>query len=226
MEQQVQSSAKVRVLVLHDDAIVAFGLRATLAQRSDFQVLSGTPDRLTEPVSDVIVCDHQNGISIAQTARRETGTQAMPTPRILVYGAALGDQPVRRALQAGIHGYVHPDCPLDELTHALRCVASGRRFVSTQLAQHLAASFSHSDLTRRELDVLDCLSAGHCNKSIARELGISVATVKAHVQAIMTKLNATSRTQVVSVALQRGFVNLTEQSAAAAPAKAGQPLTP
>jgi DNA-binding NarL/FixJ family response regulator len=90
-------------------------------------------------------------------------------------------------------------------------LASGRRYLSASVAQHIAESLTHATLTPREHEVLDCLATGQCNKTIARHLEISVTTVKAHVQAIMGKLDASSRTHAVSIAAQRGLVGLGER---------------
>jgi DNA-binding NarL/FixJ family response regulator len=78
----------------------------------------------------------------------------------------------------------------------------------------MADSLTREALTAREAEVLDLLACGQCNKSIARQLDIAVGTVKAHVKAIMAKLDASSRTQAVSVAAQRGLVSLAQRPAA------------
>jgi len=206
MEHDAKHPSRLRVLVAHEDAIVAFGLRASLEPRDDLLVQLGAPTPAAGLSCDVVICDHRTGLAMAKLPPTAKAAAPARAPRVLVYGHAVGDQPLRQALQGGIQGYVHPGCAPDELAHALYCVASGRRFVSAALALQLAASLSHTELTAREREVLDWLCAGHCNKSIARALGISVATVKAHVQSIMGKLDAGSRTQVVRVALQRGLV--------------------
>ena len=98
------------------------------------------------------------------------------------------------------------DASLEETLRGVRAVAQGQRFLSAAVADRVAASFVYAPLTPRETDVLDGLGAGHCNKAIARQLGISVGTVKAHVSAIMDKMNAGSRTGAVRVAAQRGLL--------------------
>jgi DNA-binding NarL/FixJ family response regulator len=219
MEHLPSRTEDVRVLILHRDAILAFGLSATLHAQHDFQVQQGVHDHSSERDFDVIVCDPETGLALAPSMRPRSGDAPARGARVLVFGPVSGESSVRRAMEAGVHGYVDADGPVDELARGVRVVAKGQRYLSASVAQRLAESLTHAALTPREIDVLDWLAAGQCNKSIARQLGISVATVKAHVQAIMVKMDATSRTQAVSIAAHRGLVGLTEQPAARAPAR-------
>lgn len=217
MEHLPACTEGVRVLILHRDAILAFGLNATLHAQHDFQVQQGVRDHSCERDFDVIVCDHETGVALAPSMRQRGCGAQEACARILVFGPVSAESCVRRALEAGVHGYVNADSPIDELARGVRVVAKGQRYLSASVAQRLAESLTHAALTPREIDVLDWLAAGQCNKSIARQLGISVATVKAHVQAIMIKMDATSRTQAVSIAAQRGLVGLADHAPARVP---------
>ncbi|RYF54109.1 MAG: response regulator transcription factor [Comamonadaceae bacterium] len=128
--------------------------------------------------------------------------------RVLVHTESASDFHVRHALSVGVHGYVVPGTAAAELLQCVRAVAAGQRYLSADVAHRLAESLSYAALTPRESDVLAGLSGGQCNKLIARQLGISVTTVKAHVNAIMKKMSVESRTQAVSVAAQRGLVRI------------------
>jgi DNA-binding NarL/FixJ family response regulator len=121
---------------------------------------------------------------------------------------------VRGALEQGVHGYLPLDRGIDEFVHGVRTVARGSRYLAPSTAQCMADSLTREALTAREAEVLDLLACGECNKSIARQLDIAVGTVKAHVKAIMGKLDASSRTQAVSVAAQRGLVSMSERQVA------------
>ena len=83
----------------------------------------------------------------------------------------------------------------------------GLRYLGLEVSQRMADSLTRETLTARESEVLRLLAAGLCNKSIASRLLIGVGTVKAHVRGIMGKLGASSRTQVVTIAAQRGLVD-------------------
>jgi DNA-binding NarL/FixJ family response regulator len=196
----------IRVLVLHPEAIVSFGLVAALAAHADLQVSAGQPiegpQRHAE--ADVIVCEHDIGLGLAKAADRRLA--AGQRPRLLIVGAPHLQQGVHLALAAGVHGCMLQGCPVEELVQGVRSVALGQRFMSAAVAQNLSICLNRAVLTGRESEVLVLLGRGYCNKSIGRELGIALGTVKTHVKAIFFKLDARSRTQAVSVALQRGLV--------------------
>jgi DNA-binding CsgD family transcriptional regulator len=108
---------------------------------------------------------------------------------------------------------------IDELLLCLKTVASGRTYVCQAAAQHVANSIIQPTLTSREEGVLQLLALGFCNKLIAKELGIAVGTTKAHVRAIMSKLDAATRTEAARVAAERGFLNATWNSRGTLPTR-------
>lgn len=203
---QALTDHPTRVLVLHAEAIVGFGLAAALAAQAGIEVQVGTlPDLSPAPHGfDVVVCDYDTGLGLA----RATRPQPLPrdAARVLLMTAQDREQAVRLALECGVHGYMLQGCPVEEFVTGVRTVARGQRFLSLAVAQRMADSMTREALTCREREVLDLLACGQCNKSIARDLEIAVGTVKAHVKAIMAKLGAHSRTQAVSIAVQRGLV--------------------
>jgi DNA-binding NarL/FixJ family response regulator len=95
---------------------------------------------------------------------------------------------------------------LSELVRAVLTLAQGRRYLSASISQQVADSFTREPLTARESQVLGLLAEGLCNKMIGRQLAIQAGTVKSHVKGILTKLEAASRTQAVSIAARRGLV--------------------
>ena len=141
---------------------------------------------------------------LADSVRPEHHTLA--AARILVLTTNDREVDIRRAIKAGIHGYIILGGPLDELIEGATAVANGLRYVSRSVAQRMADSLTHTPLTSREIEVLSLVVAGECNKAIARELQIELNTVKSHMTAIMTKLGATSRTQAARIAATRGLV--------------------
>lgn len=194
-------SHRTRVRVQHADAVVAAGLAAALRANPEFEIcndLKATPS--------LVICDYSTGLRLAQSNRELGRPQAMT--RLLVLTTQDREQVVRHALQSGVHGYLLTCTRVEELLDAVRAVAEGKSFVGLDLARRMADSITREALTAREAQVLNLLSAGHGNKVIACRLGIAVGTVKTHVNAIMTKLGVNSRTHAVSVAAQRGLVNL------------------
>ena len=126
--------------------------------------------------------------------------------RILILTANDREADIRRAIEAGIHGYILLGGPLDELIDAATAVANGLRYVSRSVAQRMADSLARTSLTLRETEVLSLAAGGESNKAIARDLAIKAGTVKSHMTAIMSKLGASSRTHAVSIAAARGLV--------------------
>jgi DNA-binding NarL/FixJ family response regulator len=95
-----------------------------------------------------------------------------------------------------------------ELFDTVRSVAAGERRLLPEVAVEIAAHAGSEDLTDRELSVLRAIAKSCSNKIIGADLGISEQTIKNHVQSILGKLEASERTHGVTIALQRGFIDL------------------
>jgi DNA-binding NarL/FixJ family response regulator len=114
---------------------------------------------------------------------------------------------VRAAIEAGVDGYLPLACSIDELVAGLRTLGRGDRYVSQHAAQKMVDSMMRESLTMRETDVLRLVAQGQCNKSIARELDITLGTVKSHLGSIFGKLSCSSRTQAIGIAIERGLID-------------------
>jgi two-component system NarL family response regulator len=113
---------------------------------------------------------------------------------------------IRRAIEAGVQGYLLLGGTLDELVAGVTAVAKGMRYLCRSVAERMADSLTRTPLTSRETEVLQLVARGESNKEIARRLRIELGTVKSHMSAIMTKLNASSRTHAAGIAATRGLV--------------------
>src|SRR5258707_13554386 len=96
----------------------------------------------------------------------------------------------------------------EELEDAIRKVHAGSRRIPAQVAERLAERMGSSDLTGREIEVLQEIVAGNSNKAIANRLNITETTVKSHINNILSKLGVRDRTQAATTAFKRGLVNL------------------
>jgi two-component system NarL family response regulator len=130
-----------------------------------------------------------------------------PAARIIVLTTFDGDEDIYRAVQAGAQGYLLKDMFFEELEAAIRKVHAGARLIPGSVAERLAARMSSSELTGRELEVLRHIVDGKSNKEIGNTLNISEATVKSHINNILSKLGVSDRTQAATTALQRGIVH-------------------
>jgi two-component system NarL family response regulator len=145
----------------------------------------------------------KSGVEAVADIRRD-----FPAARIIILTTFDGDEDIYRALQAGARGYLLKDMFGDDLTGAIRAVHAGRTHIPAPIAQRLADRMGGPDLTPREMDVLKLIVGGRSNKEIGRELFISEATVKTHINSLLSKLGVTDRTQAATTALQRGIVHL------------------
>ena len=118
------------------------------------------------------------------------------------------DEEIYGALQAGAMAYLVKSVQRDELMTAIRKAAAGQRHIPPEVAARLADRVARSQLSAREIEVLRLLVSGRRNREIAGALEITEGTVKLHVSSILEKLGADDRTEAVTVALQRGIVQL------------------
>jgi len=146
---------------------------------------------------------------------RMTGVEAVsaihtdfPDARFVVLSTFGGDEDIHRAITAGVQAYLTKDVLGDDLTKAIRAVHSGCTYFPPSIAATMKARVSHSELTKRELEILRLIIQGLSNKQIAYTVGIATYTVNNHVKSILGKLGASDRTQAATSAIARGIVHL------------------
>lgn len=194
----MQFDTRTRVQIAHCDAIVSAGLAALLGDNADMQVVHDIAQ------ADVLILDHKGALE--HMRRCADAPHQEHRARVLIVTQLEREWEVRTAMMAGVHGYLLQSCPADQLLAAVRTLSRGMRYLSADLSRCVADSFTRIGLTNRETDVLQLPAQGQCNKSIARELGIGVGTVKTHVKGLFDKLGATARTHAVVLATRRGLV--------------------
>ncbi|MGC1295917.1 MAG: response regulator transcription factor [Alloacidobacterium sp.] len=203
----------IHIMVVDDHHIVRQGLVALIGTIPDMKVVAEAADGVQAVESyrkhspDVTLMDlrlpNKNGVDAIIEIRRE-----FPGARIIVLTTFDGDEDIYRALQAGAKGYLLKGMNADELTEAIRVVHAGKSRIPAVVAERLAERMGGPSLTGRELDVLKRIVGGRSNKEIAGDLFISEATVKTHINSILSKLGVSDRTQAATTALQRGIVHL------------------
>ncbi|TWD73594.1 LuxR family two component transcriptional regulator [Variovorax beijingensis] len=196
---------QIHVAVAHRDPYVAAGIASLLRSRADFVVRSGLADIEGDGDSvDVLVTDYATGVHKATNGPPGRGGPASKS-FLVVTDQSTGWQ-IRRAVDAGVRGYLLHDCSAEELSDAVRCVAEGRRYLSSPVADQLLDNLSSAAPTARELEVLQLMAEGLANKDIGRRLDIGEGTVKAHVKAILRKLRKPTRIAAISEAFRRGLL--------------------
>jgi len=204
---RLEENSPANVLTLHPDALVRAGIVASLRQHGGFQIFEEGPDRTPWDANriDVVIADHHQAMRLTGAAAQGTAG-SLAYARILVLTSDDCEADIRRALEAGIHGYLVLGGPLSEFIEAVTALARGVGYLGRSVAQRMAVSLTRASLTSREIDVLQLVVAGESNKAIARRLRIEVGTVKTHMNGILGKLNATSRTQAAAIAVTQGIV--------------------
>jgi len=202
------SLESINVFVWLAEPLLRAGVRATLGNTPLLRVMDSP-----EPWgggAHVVITDWASALLIAQRVNCPGIPSLSPHSRILVISSQAREHAVASALRMGVHGVILSRCTADELVAAVQVLAQGSPYVCPEIAQRLAVNCSRDDLTAREEEVLKLLARGQCNKTIARHLGIAVGTVKTHVKGIMSKLEASSRTEAASIAAEKGIVDVPE----------------
>ncbi len=160
----------------------------------------------SELTPDVVLMDLRMPLMDGIAAIRAIRAVA-PAARIVALTTYEGDADIYRALQAGACGYLIKDTLGREVLAAIIAAAGGHRVIPADVANRLAEFTPRDDLTPRELDVLRYATRGMPNKDIARLIGRTSQTVKAHLKHVMAKLGAANRTEAVTLALKRGIIH-------------------
>lgn len=203
----------VRVLIVDDHPVVRYGLAAIIRLQPDMEVVGEAESGedacriCLESEPHVVLMDLRlPGLSGVQAIR--TIRQTNPAVRFIVLTTYDGDVDIRRALDAGAQAYLLKAMSHLEVTAAIRKVHAGARVIPQSVSKALAARPPQSQLSPREIEVLELIASGHSNKEIGRALGITEATVKWHVNLILDRLDVADRTAAIVAALQRGIIHL------------------
>jgi DNA-binding NarL/FixJ family response regulator len=146
-----------------------------------------------------------DGIGVLQALQKKESP-----PRVIVLTSFEKDEEIYRAIRAGAQGYLLKDTTESEMVAAIYVVDAGKRYIPRHIAARLADRMMRSDLTAREVQILERLAQGSTNKQIASALDISDNTVRHHVNNIMGKLQVSDRTEAVATAIRRGVLSGTD----------------
>jgi DNA-binding NarL/FixJ family response regulator len=213
----------IRVIIADDQALVRGGFHSILAGQDDIEVVGEAADgnetvELVERLQpDVVLMDiRMPGIDGLEATRRIVA-RGIAT-RVLVLTTFDVDDYVYEAMKAGASGFLLKTTPPRQLADAVRTVAAGDALLAPSITRRLVEQFVRrpppgatvppalEELTERERDVLRRLARALSNAEIAAELVVSEATVKSHVNRILTKLNLRDRAQAIVLAYETGLV--------------------
>jgi len=216
------TSSVIRTLVVDDHPVVRYGIKHMLDAESDIEVvgeldnINGIGKVLSELRPDVVLLDLELEETHGVDALRQFREEA-PGMHVIIYTSHDDEERIIQAAELGVDGYLLKGCPKEEIISAIRSVHDGgtalEASVASTLMHHMHRRSSRKELpaihfSKREKQVLELLAAGKTNRDIGVKLFISESTVKFHVHAILSKLDANNRTEAVSIAAHQGIIDL------------------
>lgn len=212
----------IKTIIVDDHPVVRFGVRQILSASDNIEVVGEM-----ENVDNLIRTLAETGAEIVLLDLELEGTQGLdalrlmrenaPDVKVIIYTSHDEEERIVQAAELGVDGYLLKGCGQRELVNAIENVSTGgialESTVAGKLMQHMnrRSAASEADTVRfskREAQVLELIASGKTNRDIGEKLFISESTVKFHVHAILNKLDASNRTEAVSIAAQLGLVEL------------------
>jgi DNA-binding NarL/FixJ family response regulator len=214
----------LKVLIVDDQALVRTGFRMILEAEADLEVVGEAGDgaeaiaeaRRLEP--DVVLMDVRMPELDGIEATRRLLANGDGRTKVVMLTTFDMDEYVYDALRAGASGFLLKDVPPEQLIDGIRAVAHGDALLAPSITRRLIEEFVRrpppgsssppelESLTERELEVLRLIAKGLSNEEIAKQLFVSMATVKTHITHILTKLQLRDRVQAVVLAYESGLV--------------------
>lgn len=199
----------IRIVLAEDQAMVRGALIALLKLEVDFEVVADAADGesawnlIQQHQPDVLVSDIEmpklTGLELAQRVNDDAGNT-----RVVIVTTFARAGYLRRALDAGVRGYLLKDSPSAQLADAIRQVHRGNRVIDPQLA--MAAWTEQDPLSDRERQVLRLAGEGSSSADIAEQLSLSQGTVRNYLSEIISKLGVSNRIEAYRLARQQGWL--------------------
>jgi len=209
---------RIRILTVGGQQLVQEGLAAMMDREEDMTVVA-TAYSGEEAIADVrryrpdvvtldLLLPDMPGEDLARQILAE-----FPGTRIVAITSAHGHRHMRRALDAGVHGYLSKAVSVSDLVDAIRRVHAGERVLPAQVALHTGTRLCGDALTPREIQILQLVAWGNRNFQIAEQLSIAGETVRMYIRSILEKLGANDRTHACTIAVTRGILRLGDDTA-------------
>ncbi len=218
------TTSPIRVVVVDDQALIRTGFKMILDSADDIDVVGEASDgrealdKVRRRRPDVVLMDIRMPEMDGVTATGLLTSDPNVDSRILILTTFDLDDYVYGALRAGASGFLIKDTPPEQLIDAVRVIAEGEALLSPSVTRRLVEEFANAtratadavpgidDLTERETEVLEAMSAGMSNAEIAKALYVGETTVKTHVGRVLMKLGVRDRVQAVVAAYESGLV--------------------
>ena len=209
--------SEIRLVVVDDHALFRAGLISLLDEMDGIVVAGEAEDgqgaikTIQQIQPDLVLLDvnlsGMSGVDVVREIKKDQDT------RVLMLTISRSDDDLLKAISSGADGYLLKNAEPEELEKAIHLVNEGFSILSPEVTRKVMDSVNsetknkpETDLSKREMEVLVCLSSGQTTNQIAEDLFISENTVKTHVRHILEKLNASNRAEAVSKAIQFGLI--------------------
>ena len=206
-----KTGRKIKVMLADDHLVVRMGLAAIISIERDMEVVGEAADGAeavklaAELHPDVVIIDIMmpklDGVAATAEIRKRN-----PDTQILILTTFGTSDDLRRALEVGATGALVKDSAQTELVSAIRECAAGRKILSPAVVRQLQSEMPKIELSPRQLEMLNYVAKGFNNAEIANMVGIGRDCVKAHLSAAFTRLNASSRSEAVAIAIRLGLL--------------------
>lgn len=217
---------KIKVMVIDEQAFFRAGVRQTLSQQSDLEVLECDPTQnalelIEDNLPDVVLLGSDlTSLSGIELSRKIA--QYYPNTKVIVLSPDPNDEELFEVIKTAAAACLSKSATADELANTIRQARKGEYPINESLltrprvAKHVLNQFRGltrtmkgvaAPLTNRETQILTYIAEGNSNKEVARILSISEQTIKNHVSAILRKLNANDRAHAVALALRSGWIS-------------------
>ena len=198
----------IRVVLAEDQGMVRGAFAGLLKMESDIEVVAVADDgekalaAVNEHKPDILLTDlEMPGLTGIELAAR---LKSHPTLKVVIVTTFARSGYLRRALEAGVAGYILKDSPIEDLADTLRRVAAGARVIAPELA--VSAWAGTDPLTDREREVLREVGEGHPNSEIAERLHLAEGKVRNYLSSAIIKLGARNRTEAFARAREMGYL--------------------
>ena len=204
---------KIKTLLIDDHAVMRMGLASLLETTKEVEVV-GDAGKGAEGIRkalatrpDVVIMDlMMPGMDGVETTRALL--EKWPEANVLILTTFETSDGISHALDAGAKGAILKSAELDELMNALRAVAAGKPYLSSEIRQIMKKDPPVPELSQRQYEIIESITRGLSNNEIAEQLGIDRSTVKNHLSILFQKLGVANKAEAVAVALRKQLVKM------------------
>ena len=204
---------EISVYLIDDHAVMRHGLASLLGTQRGIRVVGDAgdaPSGIRAVMSlkpDVVIMDlmmpEMDGVEATRRLK-----ELRPETKVLILTTSTSADGIGHALEAGASGAIVKTTELPEFLSAIRTAAAGGRVISPEIEQVMADDPPVPELTPRQADVLASVTRGFSNEDIARQLGLSIGTVKEYLNATFAKIGASNRAEAVAIALRKHLLKI------------------